>query len=67
MNVLTTRGKIVVGGLFLLLLVSTAFSSLAATLLLHRNHELEERNLELVQKCQMQQEQIVQLQNGGVE
>jgi len=65
MNVLTTRGKVVIGGLFLLLLISTAFSSLAATILLQRNHELEERNLVLVQKCQMQQEQIVQLQNGG--
>jgi hypothetical protein len=66
MNVLTTRGKVVIGGLFLLLLISTAFSSLAATILLQRNHELEERNLVLVQKCQMQQEQIVQLQNGGM-
>jgi hypothetical protein len=66
MNILTTRGKVVIGGLFLLLLISTAFSSLAATILLQRNHELEERNLVLVQKCQMQQEQIVQLQNGGM-
>ena len=66
MNVLTTRGKVVIGGLFLLLLISTAFSSLAAAILLQRNHELEERNLVLVQKCQMQQEQIVQLQNGGM-
>jgi hypothetical protein len=66
MNVLTTRGKVVIGGLFLLLLISTALSSLAATILLQRNHELEERNLVLVQKCQMQQEQIVQLQNGGM-
>ena len=65
MSILTTRGKIVVGGLFLLLLISTAFSALAATILLQRNHDLEERNLVLVQKCQMQQEQIVQLQNGG--
>ena len=66
MNVLTTRGKVVIGGLFLLLLISTALSSLAATILLQRNHELEERNLVLVQKCQMQQEQIIQLQNGGI-
>lgn len=44
MDFLTTRGKILVGGLFLLLLISTALSSLAALVLLNRNHELETQN-----------------------
>ena len=64
MDFLTTRGKILVGGLFLLLLISTALSSFAALALLNQNHRLEERNESLVQQAEELQVRIVQLENG---
>jgi hypothetical protein len=44
MDFLTTRGKILVGGIFILLILSTALSSFAALVMMNRNHELEEQN-----------------------
>jgi CHASE3 domain sensor protein len=64
MEFLTTRGKILVGGLFLLLLLSTAFSSFIALAVLNQNHHLEERNESLVQQAEELRVRITQLENG---
>jgi CHASE3 domain sensor protein len=66
MDFLTTRGKIVIGGLFVLLLLSTGFASLTATIMIHRNHELQTKYEQLQEKAEALQVKVKQLENGEV-